>query len=87
MTARARLILVVAWALSLAGVAAVAQPKPDAPLPPRPGTVISGTDLGFRVESTNEGSIAGTLVVRMNGRWVPVEHVSSPRIKKLTGTP
>ena len=40
-----------------------------------PGTypVISGNDLGFRVEGMNRsGEPTGTFVVRVKGEWVPV---------------
>jgi hypothetical protein len=33
-------------------------------------TVISGSDLGFRVESTKDNIPVGTLVVRIKGVWV-----------------
>ena len=66
-------------ALSMSFVGAVASSKLSAqapiPAPDRPliteGTVIlSGADIGFRVERTQEGVPVGTLVVRVDGRWV-----------------
>ena len=33
-------------------------------------TIISGPDLGFRVERTQNGMPLGKLVVRMNGKWI-----------------
>lgn len=35
--------------------------------------VISGSDLGFRVESNRDGVPVGRLVVRINGRWVDAQ--------------
>jgi len=35
--------------------------------------VMSGGDLGFRVESTLDGTALGTLVVKVNGNWVPAK--------------
>ena len=34
--------------------------------------IITGSDLGFRVEERNVRGVRGTLVVRVDGRWVPV---------------
>ena len=33
-------------------------------------TVIAGSDLGFRVESIKDNVPVGTIVVRIDGRWV-----------------
>jgi hypothetical protein len=40
--------------------------------PPSAGPlIISGSDLGFRIEGQSDGQqVAGTLMVRINGRWV-----------------
>ena len=66
------------WVLSLALVAvaasAVTAQSNRAPqinrTPPR---VLSGADVGFRVEGTDmSGKPVGTLVVRINGDWVEV---------------
>ena len=35
--------------------------------------VISGSDLGFRVESNRDNVPVGRLVVRINGRWVDAQ--------------
>jgi hypothetical protein len=35
--------------------------------------VLSGSDLGFRVEAMRGGKPVGRLVVRQNGEWVEVE--------------
>jgi hypothetical protein len=32
--------------------------------------VLSGPDVGFRLDSYERGKPVGTLVVRLNGRWV-----------------
>jgi len=32
--------------------------------------VLAGPDVGFRIESYERGKPVGTLVVRLNGRWV-----------------
>jgi len=63
MTLRARIALVIVWSTSLVGVAAWAQA-------PAQQKVISGSDLGFRVEGQREGTAVGRLVIRVNGQWV-----------------
>jgi len=74
--------LTLAWTLSLVAVGALASVLTSAQAqPPRTlglptpeiteGTVIlSGNDIGFRVERTRDGVPIGTLVVRIDGRWV-----------------
>ena len=65
MSVRARVVLVVIWLVSLVGVGVWAQTQFEQP------RVISGSDLGFRVERQGSvGSPIGRLVVRMNGKWV-----------------
>ncbi len=36
-------------------------------------TVIAGSDLGFRVESTKDGIAVGKIVVRIDGHWVDAQ--------------
>ena len=45
------------------------------PLPaPGNGTVMTGPDIGVRIEGSTEGRVIGTLVVRAkDGTWVPVQ--------------
>ena len=66
MSVRTRIVLVVLWVASLVGVGAWAQ------LPsPSEHKVISGDDLGFRVERVDRaGTPIGRLVVRIDGHWV-----------------
>ena len=75
---RERLALILAWALSLSIVAALA----PAQTPAQRGTVISGSDLGFRVERQRGNRVTGTLVVRINGEWLVAEPVEG--VKALT---
>jgi hypothetical protein len=43
--------------------------------------VISGSDLGFRIDSERGGVPTGRFVVRMNGNWVEVkESVAASRV-------
>jgi hypothetical protein len=48
---------------------------------PQTPTVISGSDLGFRIDSRRGNTPVGVLVVRINGQWVEVE--SSVGVKRL----
>ena len=71
------------WALSLFAVAAISSSAQGqrreqglARLTQIP-TVLSGSDVGFRVEQTEDGLLVGRLVVRVNGRWVDTTIPSS----------
>jgi hypothetical protein len=82
-------VLVFAWVVSLcaAGLWAYAQapqPAPSQRIPPPPGQdeparVISGNDLGFRVEDVKNNRLVGRLVVRVNGQWREVEEAAVSR--------
>jgi hypothetical protein len=72
MSVRTRWVVVVAllWAVSLFAVQAIAKaqvlrgrtfPEPK---------VLSGADLGIRIEGEQDGVLIGPLVVRVNGQWV-----------------
>jgi hypothetical protein len=76
MTARKRLTLILLWALSLiiVGVFAYAQAPTQRGTTP---TVLSGSDIGFRVERPGRDAVAGTFVVRINGEWVRAEPVEA----------
>ena len=42
--------------------------------------VLSGADIGFRVEGHKEKSVVGRFVVRVNGQWFDVDAAFSPRV-------
>jgi hypothetical protein len=48
---------------------------------PQAPTIISGPDLGFRVDGRKGNVPVGVLVVRINGQWVEVE--SGVGVKRL----
>jgi hypothetical protein len=53
-----------------------AQERAQAPIVPFPGNgnILSGPDIGFRVETTSQGKVIGRLVVRMkDGSWVEAQ--------------
>lgn len=83
---------IVLWLASLAVVAGFtsalmrAQAPSQAPppytsqAPPPNARVVSGADIGFRVESVSRnGEPIGTLVVRVNGEWVRVAFAGGVR--------
>jgi hypothetical protein len=82
---------IVLWLASLAVVAgftsALMRAQAPSQVPPLTSQapaarVLSGPDIGFRVESTRDGRAVGTLVVRINGQWV--ETVASVAPKRVT---
>jgi hypothetical protein len=46
------------------------------PLQPS-ATIVSGTDIGFRVDATKNGMAIGRLVVRVNGEWMDAQFSSN----------
>jgi hypothetical protein len=67
MPVRGRIVLVVIWLASLAAVGVWAQAQSQQ----QEQRVISGSELGFRLERVErDGTPTGRLVVRMNGKWV-----------------
>ena len=68
--------LAILWALSLVAVGAISSSaqaprgNPRFNLLTETPTVVSGSDVGFRVERTQNGIPVGRVVVRVNGTWV-----------------
>jgi hypothetical protein len=61
------------WLASLAVVAVLASGLTLAQTKQGERRILSGDDIGFRVESTNRsGEPVGTLMVRIDGAWMPV---------------
>jgi hypothetical protein len=80
MSVRARLGVVVLWVASLITVAALvsAQTRMNPLASP---VVLSGSDVGFRVEGQVGSRPAGVLVIRVNGQWVvPTDFNGSARL-------
>ena len=67
MSRRTGLVVLLASLVSALSGALMAQPAGQAI--PEP-SVLSGPDLGFRIDGYERGRPIGTLVVRVNGRWV-----------------
>jgi hypothetical protein len=75
-----RIALLLLWTLSLIVVGALAHAQTiqhDTVRVPQgtiiPATVVSGNDIGFSVQRRGRNGVEGTLVVRVNGEWVPAE--------------
>ena len=80
---------IVLWVISICAVGIWAYAQ--APLPQRPpqsgrdsepAAVISGSDIGFRMENRRGNTAVGRFVVRINGQWLDVEE--SIVAKRLT---
>ncbi len=81
--------IAVLWVLSLLVVGAMSMsaqvPRPDgASLPYRLNiteapTVVSGNDVGFRIERTVKGVPTGRVVIRVDGRWTDTATTVSVR--------
>ena len=77
------------WASGQAPPQVVPLPPAAAPpargVPPAqddPARIISGSDIGFRVEDVKNSRLVGRFVVRVNGQWREVEE--SAITKRLT---
>jgi hypothetical protein len=68
--------LAILWALSLVAVGVISSSaqaqrgRPGVSLVTEAPTVVSGNDVGFRIERTQNGIPVGKIVVRVDGRWV-----------------
>jgi hypothetical protein len=73
--------ILLAGLLGYAQAVQVPQPGP-APRTPASPTVVFGNDVGFRVDQWQGNTPLGTLVIKMNGEWVPVKE--SMGVHRLT---
>lgn len=83
MKIRASIVAVVALLLVGLGAWASAQLQLQQTDPVQPPVVLSGSDIGFRVDGRKGNTPVGTLVVRLNGQWVEGE-LGSVGVKRLT---
>jgi hypothetical protein len=86
---RKGLLLVIVLAATVLAAAVLASGQAPQQQPPRlppvenePGRVISGSDLGFRIDDVKNGKIVGQFVVRVRGQWREIEETGST--KRLT---
>ena len=66
-----RLILVALWVASLVTVGTLAHAQNRRTVPVPSPFVLTGADIGFRVEGHVGDAATGRLVVRENGQWIP----------------
>ena len=76
--------LLVTVAILTSTAAALAQFPRDPGVPPVEPRIVSGSDLGFRIDGTDprSGNPTGAWVIRVNGRWVEVAAASGIRPAK-----
>ena len=63
-------VFVLLWVASLFVVATLARAQVYRINPLAEPRVVSGPDLGFRIEGEQNGVAVGPLVVKINGKWV-----------------
>ena len=73
------LLLAFVAVISVVAGWASAQSVEVVPVPP---TVLSGPDIGFRVEGHRAGTPVGRIVVRVNGAWVEVDASGGPTFRR-----
>ena len=80
---RNKVIAVACFALALGSATTwiTAQSVAVTPVTPR---VLSGTDVGFRVEGLRGSTPVGKIVVRVNGQWIEAESASPATRPALT---
>jgi len=83
MSIRIAVIVGVFWLISLISVAtAREQAVQVVPLDPK---ILSGGDIGFRIDSMHGNVPIGTFVIRLNGKWVePRSTTKAMRVLPLT---
>lgn len=84
MAIKKRMLAIVFWALSLIIVGAFARAQTPGQRGGRTDpTIISGSDLGFRMERQVGDRVTGTFVIRINGNWWDVAPATT--LKPLNG--
>ena len=69
-----------AFVVALVGAAAWGRAQARQRVPDMLAPVLSGSDLGFRVEGRKASSVVGRFVVRIDGQWVDIESAMGPRV-------
>lgn len=76
---RRSILLVAALVTAVSAVALLLGAGGPAGLP-KPGEVITGQDLGFRVEAVGSDRVVGRFVVRVNGEWMEAAPPAPPMV-------
>ena len=84
MPVRTIVSLALLWVVSLFAVASVVKAQVfEQPRPLPEPRIVSGADLGFRIEADQRGVPVGKVVVRIDGRWVEARIGSTPGAQLL----
>ena len=80
-----QLLKIVAVVVALAATFAIGSAQGSRANPPVQGNaathkVLSGPDVGFRLEGERNGKPQGRLVVRIDGKWVEAEFATGMRL-------
>lgn len=70
MSFRSLVALVVLWALSIVAAATISMAQAPETVPSIAPIVVSGDDVGFRIEGHRGQTPVGKIVVRIDGQWV-----------------
>jgi hypothetical protein len=73
MSIRSWIILGIPWVVSLVAVGTVASAQAQLWRPVPEPRVLSGPDVGFRVEGLRGEVPTGRIVIRVNGEWVDAD--------------
>ena len=75
---------VLLWLVTLVATAVVTASISIAQTRPAEPRILSGTDIGFRVDGTDvrTGNPTGTLMVRIDGKWVEISSAGGVRLLK-----
>lgn len=84
MSVRTIVSLALLWVVSLFVVASVVKAQVfEAPrLLPEP-RILSGADVGFRIEAEQGGVAVGRVMVRIDGKWIEARVGNVPGTRKL----
>lgn len=70
--------------LSLFVVASVVKAQVfELPRPLPEPRIVSGPDLGFRIEGDQRGTLIGKLVVRVDGKWIEARVAAVPGVRPV----
>jgi hypothetical protein len=78
--ARATAIVVLSFVALIAGWASAQAIRPDPVIPP---ITLMGEDIAFRVDTRIGNTVAGRLMVRIDGEWVEADVRGFPTIRRL----
>lgn len=84
MSIRTIFAFAVLWVLSLLVVASVVKAQSFQIVPLPEPKIVSGADFGLRIEGDQNGTAVGTLVVRVNGKWIDAREGSVAGVPRIT---